>query len=147
MQLTHYTDYALRVLIFLSLQKKETRTNVSEIAGCFGMSRNHVMKIVHRLGQLEFIQTTRGKGGGIQLKQHASEIKLGDVVRKMEATLEIVNCDVPPCPIRSACHLKGILNLARDAFLHTLDQYSLADLSRQPEQLTVLLQGMADITQ
>jgi len=140
MQLTQHTDYALRVLIYLALQESEKRSNITEIAQCFSMSRNHIVKIVHELGQLDFINTTRGKGGGIQLKQSADSISIGDVVRKMEVNLDIVNCEKPSCPILPVCQLKGILHQARDAFLQTLDRYTLADISQQPQMLLNLLQ-------
>lgn len=139
MQLTQKTEYALRVLIYLSLQEKDKRSNISEITQCFSLSRNHIVKIVHELGKLNFIITTRGKGGGIQLNHSSDTIKLGEVVRKMEANLEMVDCEKPVCPIIPVCQLKNILNQARDAFLNHLDGYSLADINQQPEQLLQLL--------
>ncbi len=139
MQLTQKTEYALRVLIYLSLQEKDKRSNITEITACFSLSRHHIVKIVHQLGKLKFIQTTRGKGGGMQLNHSSEQIKLGDVVRKMESNLEIVDCEKPVCPIIPVCQLKNILNQARDAFLNHLDDYSLADINQQPEQLLHLL--------
>lgn len=139
MQLTQKTEYALRVLIYLSLQEKQKRSNITEIADCFSLSRNHIVKVVHELGKLNFIQTTRGKGGGIQLIHSTAEICIGDVVRKMEVNLDIVNCEKPACPILPICKLKSILNQARDAFLNTLDLYSLADINQEPGLLLHLL--------
>lgn len=140
MQLTHYTDYSLRVLIFLSLQKDEQRVTITDIAEHFEIPRNHLVKVVHRLGLLNYIDTTRGKNGGIRLARPADKISIGKVVREMEATLDIVNCQSPaPCPIRSGCQLKYILNQATDAFLNVLDQYSVADLNQQPSRLRKLL--------
>lgn len=140
MQLTHYTDYGLRVLIFLSLQENEQRVTISEIAEHFQIPRNHLVKVVHRLGQLEYIHSTRGKNGGIIIGQAADQITIGDVVRNMESTLDIVNCDSPsPCPIKSNCRLKSILKDAGDAFLNVLDQYTIADLQQSPNQLNALL--------
>lgn len=141
MHLTQHTDYALRILIYLSLRDKQTRSNISEIVDCFSIPRNHVVKIVHKLGKLGFIKTTRGKGGGIQLKHDAEKILIGDVVRKMEVNLEIVNCNKPLCTLKPACQLKGILDLARDAFLTTLDKYSLADINQQPALLLLFRQN------
>ena len=140
MQLTQHTEYALRILLYLSLQEKEKRSNITEIAQCFSLSRNHIVKIVHKLGKLAFIQTTRGKGGGIQLIHDADKIFIGDVVRKMETNLEIVDCEKPDCPIVPVCQLKNILNEARDVFLQTLDAYSLADINQQPQLLLNLMQ-------
>jgi len=140
MQLTHYTDYGLRVLIFLSIQKDERRVTISEISKHFKIPRNHLVKVVHRLGQLKYIHSTRGKNGGIVLGQSADAIKIGDVVRQMESKLDVVNCESPsPCPIKPNCQLKSILNEAGDAFLKVLDQYTIADLQQAPEQLKVLL--------
>ncbi|MCW8935587.1 MAG: Rrf2 family transcriptional regulator [Gammaproteobacteria bacterium] len=141
MQLTHYTDYSLRVLIFLSLQDDEQRITITDIAEHFSIPRNHLVKVVHKLGVLKYIHTTRGKNGGIRIAKPASQIVIGSVVRQMEANLDIVNCQMPsPCPIQSGCKLKSILNLATQAFLDVLDQYTIADLNQKPEQLKQLLQ-------
>lgn len=140
MQLTHYTDYGLRVLIFLSIQEAEQRVTVAEIAEHFQIPRNHLIKVVHRLGQLNFIHTIRGKHGGIILGQSADKITIGEIVRQMESRLDIVNCESPsPCPIKPDCLLKSILHKAGDAFLHVLDQYTIADLRREPGRLNALL--------
>jgi len=144
MQLTHYTDYSLRVLIFLSLQEDGQRITITDIAEHFAIPRNHLVKVVHRLGQLNYIDTTRGKNGGIRLAQPADQIGIGEVVRQMEATLDIVNCQSPsPCPIRSECQLKSILDLAADAFLDVLDQYTITDLNQKSAQLRKLLHWKA----
>ena len=83
MQLTHYTDYSLRVLIYLSLKKQRAAT-ISEIANYYKISRNHLVKIVHNLANLGYIVTTRGKGGGMHLAYPANEINIGEVVRNVE---------------------------------------------------------------
>lgn len=141
MQLTHYTDYGLRVLIFLSLQEDEQRVTITDIAEHFDIPRNHLVKVVHRLGILNYLHTTRGKKGGIRLGQAADQIRIGDVVRQMETKLDIVNCQTPsPCPIKTQCQLKPILQEAADAFLNVLDQYTIADLQQSPNQLKSLLQ-------
>jgi len=141
MQLTHYTDYSLRVLIYLSLQENEQRVTITNIAEHFKIPRNHLVKVVHKLGLLNYISTTRGKNGGICLQMAAQEIRIGDVVRNMEARLEVVDCNSPsPCPIKPNCQLKSILNQAGEAFLNVLDEYTIADLQQKPEQLKTLLQ-------
>jgi len=94
MQLTHYTDNALRVLIYLSL-KNNTRCTITEIAEQFNISRNHLVKVVHKLGKLNYICTTRGKHGGLTLNQEIDQIRLGDVIKHMENTLNIINCKAP----------------------------------------------------
>lgn len=139
MQLTRYTDYAFRMLIYLSLQPEDSRTTITDIAEHFEVPRNHLIKVAHRLGQLGYIQTNRGKGGGVSLGKAPEEIGIGNIVRHMETQLDIVSCDLPPCPIQPQCKLKGILHEASDAFLKSLDRYTLADLRRRPSQLKVLL--------
>lgn len=140
MQLTRYTDYSLRVLIFLSLQNDEQLITISDIAEHFDIPRNHLVKVVHRLGVLGFINTTRGKNGGICLANGASEISIGQVIRQMEKTLDVVQCEVPTlCPINGNCKLKSLLNLAANAFLGVLDQYTIADLTQGPNELKNLL--------
>ena len=140
MQLTHYTDYGLRVLIFLSLQEKERRVTITDIAEHFSIPRNHLIKVVQRLSNLNYIHAVRGRNGGISLGDTAMNIRLGDVVRNMEANLEVIDCNMPStCPILPQCRLKGILQQATDAFLSVLDQYTIADLQQSPEELMSLL--------
>jgi len=130
MQLTHYTDYGLRVLIFLSEQDATQRFTITEIADHFGIPRNHLVKVVHQLSTLKHVDATRGRNGGIRLGRHANEICVGNIIREMEATLDIVDCNKPgACPLLPECRLKGILNKASNAFLKTLDQYTIADLT------------------
>ena len=143
MQLTRYTDYSLRVLIFLAIQPPARRSTINEIADRFTISRNHLVKIVHRLGQLGYVRTIRGKGGGLCIGAEPGEINLGAVVRDTEATLDVVNCTDPYCPVAPACRLKGVLNEARDAFLAVLDRYTLADLIHNRAQLASLLRMAA----
>lgn len=145
MQLTHYTDYGLRVLIFLALHKDEPRVTITDIAEHFAIPRNHLVKVVHRLGRLNYIRTTRGKHGGIRLGRAAGQIRIGDVVRQMETKLDIIDCRSPsPCPLQDQCRLKYILQQATDAFLNVLDQYTIADLQQSPAQLMALLQWQTD---
>ena len=129
MQLSLYSDYALRTLMYLALRKSE-KASIEEIAKAYVISANHLVKVVHQLGKMGFIETVRGRGGGIFLTKQPSEIRVGDVVRRTE-NFVIVECfdDVNnSCPITSVCSLKGVLNEATQAFLKSLDQYSLEDL-------------------
>lgn len=140
MQLTKYTDYALRVLIYLAIQENRTeKVQIQTIADNFGVPKNNLMKIVQRLGQEGFISTTKGKGGGIFLCRAPATITVGSVVRRLEATLDPVNCDVPVCCIRDACHLKIALNEAMEAFLNILDGYTLEDITQNRQDLVNLL--------
>lgn len=128
MQLTRYTDYGLRILIYLALLPKGERASIDEISGVYGISRNNVNKIVHQLGKTKVIQTKRGKGGGFLLGLPPEEINVGEMVVLMENTLQVVDCTTQACRILPACKLKGALNLATIAFVDTLKGYTLADL-------------------
>lgn len=141
MQLTRYTDYALRVLIYLGVERSHAVT-IQEIATTYGISRNHLMKIVHQLSKEGIIATAPGKGGGMRLALMPEKIRIGDVVRRMESNMNIVECFVPnesQCPILPVCRLKGVLQEARDAFLAVLDRYTLADLLSNRDHLSGLL--------
>jgi len=139
MQLTRHTDYSLRVLMYLGVNPGRMVT-IAEISEAYDISRNHLMKVVHELGGLGFVETFRGKQGGIQLARALEAVNVGDVVRQMEENLDIVNCNEPVCPIESVCILREALDEARDAFLAVLDEYTLADLiDRRKRKLRMLL--------
>ncbi|HUO45057.1 MAG TPA: Rrf2 family transcriptional regulator [Burkholderiales bacterium] len=134
MRLTRYTDYSLRVLLYLSYKKGEPAT-IAEIAGFYRISRNHLVKIVHSLGMAGFVQTTRGKGGGIRLAKDARLISIGNVVRKTEPDLDLLECFNPRtdrCAITRVCRLKGVLFAAKSAFMSELDRCTLADIGQMP---------------
>lgn len=128
MQLTRYTDYGLRILTYLALLPEGERASVAEISEVYGLSRNHVNKIVHQLGKSGLIETRRGKGGGFSLAVPPAEVNLGQVVRLLENSLQVIDCNQPPCRIAPVCRLRGMLAEATSAFLATLDGYTLADL-------------------
>ncbi|MBK8163895.1 MAG: Rrf2 family transcriptional regulator [Gammaproteobacteria bacterium] len=141
MQLTLYTDYSLRVLIYLGLRRDRLST-VSEIAQGYGISRNHLVKVVHNLSTLDFIHSIRGKGGGLSLARAPELINIGDVVRHTEANFTIVECfdgRQQNCPITQVCRLKGVLGDASDAFLAVLDGYTLADVLKNEHKLVASL--------
>lgn len=141
MQLTRYTDYALRVLILVALSERGAgpAATVSEAAERFQVSKNHLNKIVHHLRRQGYLETLRGRRGGIRLGQAVADIRIGAVVRDMEPTLDVIDCQQPPCPIACGCRLRGALRQARDAFLAVLDGYTLADIVQEPERLRWLL--------
>lgn len=140
MQLTRYTDYGLRILIYLALLPKGQRASIDEISNIYGVSRNNVNKIVHQLGKAEVIATMRGKGGGIALKMAPSQINVGDMVLLMENSMEIINCQSPVCNIMPVCQLKNVLAKATEAFVATLKSYTLNDLvSQQKNDLKYIL--------
>lgn len=142
MQLTRYTDYSLRVLIYLAVQPDLLAT-IEEISDAYGISRAHLTKVVHELGQAGFLETTRGRGGGIRLARPPEDIAIGDVVRHAEGPMALVECFDPAtshCRIEPACGLRSILDEALSAFMETLDRYTLADLvARRRKPLMQLL--------
>ena len=139
MQLTQYTDFSLRLLIFLSLQDNNTLVTIDDVAIHFQIRKNHLTKVVHQLAKQGYVKTVRGKNGGICLAKTPDEVNLSDIVKLMENTTEVVNCQKPVCPLVGHCELKSILNEAQNAFFSELSQYSLADICHKPKQLKNLL--------
>lgn len=136
MHLTRFTDYSLRVLLYLAV-KGERRSTITEIAERFDISRNHLMKVVQDLSHHGYITSIRGKNGGLLLRREPDTIVLGELIRRTERDLALVECfsDGNECVITPACRLKHILTEALDAFLAVLDGYTLEDLlgaRRQP---------------
>lgn len=132
MRLTVYTDFSLRVLIFLAL-KPDGLATIGEIAKAYAISKNHLMKVVHQLGVAGYVDTVRGKGGGLRLARPAEDIVVGQVVRHTEPDMALVPCFEPatnPCAILPGCALRGVLSEAKAAFLSILDRHTLADLVR-----------------
>ena len=127
MQLTHFTDLGLRVLMYLSYQDRATPVTITEIATRFEISRNHLVKVVHFLAQQSWIITTRGKGGGMALAQPTASYRLGSVIRALEGDTGLIDCASPPCALRGNCQLKSILDIALADFYSKLDSYTLAD--------------------
>jgi len=131
MQLTLYTDYSLRVLLYLA-ERPDRRVTISEMTDFYQVSRNHLVKVVHNLGQLGLIQTIRGKSGGMVLALDPQDINIGDVVRSIEPHMNLLECfdkQTNTCPIISQCGLLGIVYEARKAFMDVLNNYTLANLS------------------
>jgi Rrf2 family transcriptional regulator, nitric oxide-sensitive transcriptional repressor len=142
MRLTLHTDYALRVLIYAGL-KRDTLTTIPEIVRHFGISKGHVMKVVHRLAQMGYLDTVRGKNGGLRLARDPARIGVGTVIRDMEQELGVLPCLQDRggyCRIEECCSLRTALRAATDAFLATLDRYTVADLLRPRHALVRLLE-------
>jgi Rrf2 family transcriptional regulator, nitric oxide-sensitive transcriptional repressor len=140
-RLTVYTDFSLRLLIYLAVKQGGLAT-IAEVAESYGISRNHLMKVAHQLGLAGYVATVRGKNGGLRLARPAETVILGDVVRRTEPDLALVPCFHPvdaPCAIWPKCVLREAMQNALEAFLKTLDGYTLADLARPASQLRVLL--------
>ncbi|HMV44124.1 MAG TPA: Rrf2 family transcriptional regulator [Leptospiraceae bacterium] len=132
MQLTNYTDYSLRVLIFLSIHS-DRKVTIKEISSTYKISKNHLVKVVHKLSTLGYLNTTSGVKGGITLAMTPNKINLADIIKKIEPSFHIVECFNPQgdCVIHPVCELKSILNKALQAFLKSIDQYTLADISKK----------------
>jgi Rrf2 family nitric oxide-sensitive transcriptional repressor len=143
-QLTRYSDYSLRVLIYLAVEPNRLVT-IEEIARSYGISKAHLMKVVHQLGLRGDVETVRGRGGGLRLARRPEEIRVGDVVRSTEENMALVECFEPgssQCVIEPACGLRSVLREALAAFLAVLDRYTLADLvARRRKPLARLLEA------
>ncbi len=140
MKLTRFTDYSLRVLIYLGLQNNG-RVTIKEISEAYGISRNHLMKVVSLLTRKGYVDARRGPGGGIALARSAEDIVIADVVRDMEDDLNIVECfcEESSCVIKPVCELKYALGRALTAYLDTLEDYTLSDVIRPRARLVEVL--------
>ncbi len=139
MHLKRFTDFALRVLIYLALHPGRT-ISINEIARAFDMSRNHLLKVINELVASDMIITYRGKTGGIRLARDPAAINVGTLIRRLEGQAPLINCAEPQCPILPACTLKQVLNEAQHAFFEQLERYTLADLiGTKQEKLVNLL--------
>ncbi|PIJ52066.1 transcriptional repressor NsrR [Erwinia sp. OLTSP20] len=136
MQLTSFTDYGLRALIFMATLPAGQMTNISEVTDIYGVSRNHMVKIINQLSRKGYVSAVRGKKGGIRLGQPAHQIIIGHVVRQLEP-LQLVDCS--GCLITPGCRLKKALNEAARRFIEELDNYTLADLVDNNQPLFKLL--------
>lgn len=136
MRLTYLTDYSLRVLMYVSAVPQRLVT-IQEIAQGYGISENHLMKVVHGLAQHGFIETVRGRGGGIRLARPASDITVGAVVRAVEDDFALVECfrTDNTCRITPVCRLRGALQDALSAYFEVLDNRTLAELVAKPKAL------------
>lgn len=140
MQLSKHTDYGLRVLVFLSMNPDRLST-IEEIATRFDISRTHLMKVVRDLGEAGFVTTVRGRTGGLRLGPDGGGIRVGDVVRRLEGGIALVECQRPGgrCVIAPACRLKGVLARAALAFMRVLDGVTVDELTRDDTALADLL--------
>ncbi|TWT09639.1 Rrf2 family transcriptional regulator [Reyranella sp. CPCC 100927] len=146
MRLTLHTDYALRLLMLLAMEPDDLHT-VEEVARRYGISRNHLTKVTQTLVQAGFVESQRGRGGGLRLARLAEAINLGAVVRATEDGFALVECfdaEHNTCVIASACGLRGPLDEALRAFLAVLDRYSLAELIKNPRALQRMRHQLAE---
>jgi len=136
-QLTRFSDYSLRVLLYLAAHD-DRLVSVDEVSRAYGVSKHHLVKVVQRLVDEELVASTRGRGGGLRLKRRPADINIGSLVRVTEPHFNLVECfdsAANTCPIDSACGLKGVLRNAQRAFLKVLDGSTLADFVPRAPQL------------
>ncbi|MFK5949442.1 MAG: Rrf2 family transcriptional regulator [Methylococcales bacterium] len=129
MRISNYTDYGLRVLMYLSSLKSEDLSSISEVSKIYNLSQNHVTKVVNQLGRLGYIITIRGKGGGIKLAKAANKIRIGQVIRELEKHCDGVDCDSSNCDLKPCCKLKIAILNAMDSFFQTMDKYVISDFT------------------
>ncbi|MGP4038952.1 RrF2 family transcriptional regulator [Gracilibacillus sp. D59] len=140
MRLKKYTDFALRVLIYTGTS--EQKVSIKEISDTFYISTEHIRKVVHQLSVKEYLDTTRGRNGGILLRKEPREINIGEVIRLMENDFYLVECfdgEHNHCVITPACKLRSVVGEAMHAFFEVLDQYTLADLIENKDELRSLM--------
>jgi Rrf2 family nitric oxide-sensitive transcriptional repressor len=139
--MTLHTDYALRMLIYLATRSDGVCT-VNDVAEAYQLPRNHLLKVAQTLRDLGFVETTRGRAGGIRLAKPPGAIGLGTLIRATEEEFSLAECmqaQGRPCAISPACNLKGLLHEALAAFLAVLDKYTLADLVKNRATLGAFL--------
>jgi Rrf2 family nitric oxide-sensitive transcriptional repressor len=140
MQLTQFTDYSLRALIYIAL--KNNMCTIKDITDAYSISNNHMTKIIHNLSKLGMIKTTRGKNGGMTLAVNPLDINLGALILKLETNFDLVPCfnkEKANCCIAPVCKLKNILHEAQKAFMDVLNQFTLADIVHNKIELNALL--------
>jgi len=139
MRLTVFTDYALRVLLVLA-SRTESLVTISDVSGAFGISDAHLMKVAQALGKTGWVDTVRGRNGGMRLAVDPRQLRLGQVVQKLENDFALVECfgEANHCVLTGGCGLQQAIALAMQAFLAELDRYTLADLVDASPKLAAL---------
>ncbi|RDK96752.1 BadM/Rrf2 family transcriptional regulator [Enterobacillus tribolii] len=139
MKLTTYTDFGLRALMFLALLPPGQRSNVADISTYYDISRNHMVKVVGQLASLGYVRAIRGKNGGIELARAPQEVNVGKVIRELENNLDGIDCSAPYCKLIHVCRLQRALKAGMEAFLTAMEDYTLADLVENREELITVL--------
>lgn len=143
MQLTTHSDYALRLLIYLTSHHTR-KVSTREVADAYGISLNHLTKVAKSLTKAGWLVAARGGGGGLTLAPHTLEARVGEIVRYTEYTIDVAECfDVKAnlCPITAVCRLKPLLYRARKAFFEVLDTVTIEDIARNPDELNAIFEG------
>jgi Rrf2 family nitric oxide-sensitive transcriptional repressor len=141
MRLSSFSDYSLRVLVYVALCEG-SRTTTDEIARAYGVSRNHLTKVVNTLSRLGYLATSKGRSGGLRLACEPQEISLGKVLRATEGGFQVVEClgaGPSACPLTGICNMTDMFGEAREAFFQVFDHYTLADAAAQPGKLAARL--------
>jgi Rrf2 family nitric oxide-sensitive transcriptional repressor len=138
MRLTNFSDYALRVLMYAG-SKEDRLITIDETSRFYGISRAHLMKVVNALTRTGYLKAVRGRSGGLTLGKPAGEIRVGEVIRQTEPDFALVECFTAGnrCAITKCCRLRGALGEALEAFVESLDRYTLADLILSPEEFGI----------
>ncbi|MBU65631.1 MAG: BadM/Rrf2 family transcriptional regulator [Cupriavidus sp.] len=129
MQLTRFSDYALRLLMYVSRGDGSRPITIAEVGQQFDISHNHLVKVAARLSRLGWIAATRGRNGGLQLGPGAAQLSIGTILRELEGHKSIIDCADPPCALNGNCRLKRALDDAEEAFYRALDGITLADVA------------------
>ena len=132
MQLTAFTDYCLRSLLYLAASSPETAT-IKEIADYYKISQNHLVKVVHQLSQLKYVETTRGRKGGIKINDKVYSLHLGDLITNFEPSMTMVECFNPEtnqCRVTKFCQLRHYLIEAHQSFIGIMNKYTFSDLTK-----------------
>ncbi|WP_265921850.1 RrF2 family transcriptional regulator [Cupriavidus nantongensis] len=129
MQLTRFSDYALRLLMYVARGDGSRPITIAEVGQQFGISHNHLVKVAARLSKLGWVSATRGRHGGLQLGPGAERLTIGTILRELEGHRPVIDCDNPPCALNGNCHLKRALDVAEQAFYRALDNVTLADVT------------------
>ena len=138
MQLSLYTDYSLRVLLFLGIHQ-DRRVTMGEIADAFAISHEHLRKVIHSLGKLGYLKTYRGKSGGFELARPPEQINLGEVIAATEPKRPVIDCESQPCILAQSCSLQAVLARAETAFYDVLKQSHLGDLLKNKRMKQILV--------
>lgn len=137
MQINHYTDYAYRVLMYLTVNNRQ-RVTMAEISAYYGISHEHLRKVVHRLSSLNYIRTFTGKGGGMEMARPAEEINIGQIFLEFEGLSPLINCEDSQCPLTSSCSLSRLFANAQNSFLNEIKSFTLADLMHEKKMVKIL---------
>ena len=129
MKLNQFTDYGLRVLMYLTERSHEPTATITELSKQFQISRNHLVKVVQFLSNQKILAAQRGRGGGLRLALPPDKIKIGQLLLLLEQTDCVINCETRNCVLAGNCLLKSALNKAYESFIHTLDEYTLKDIT------------------